>query len=141
MMERRARKEVVRPEEDKDKWYWLSHPVESYLRGQGLKFVKRFDANTYLRIIDAWQRYDLLKDTNKKTFRSVFRPCRDQKHLVFSIESDACYYPEQQDELCDALKSAEVQYQHITVHSEKGHDSFLIEPELFTPQIAFMLGR
>jgi hypothetical protein len=26
MMADRARREVVRPEEDKDKWYWLSHP-------------------------------------------------------------------------------------------------------------------
>jgi len=140
MMERRARAEAVVPDVDKDKWYWLYHPVESYLRGQGLKFVKRFDANTYLRIIDAWQRYDLLADTGKKNFRAVFAPCRKQRHLVFSIDSDACYYPAQQDELCQALKSAQVPYHHITVHSEKGHDSFLLEPELYTPHIAYMLG-
>ena len=141
MMENRARKEVVRPEEDKDKWYWLAHPVESYLRGQGFKFVRRFDANTYLRIIDAWQRFDLLKDTRKKNFRSVFQPCRGQRYLVFSIDSDACFYPHQQDELCRALKSAGVPYQHITVHSEKGHDSFLLEPELYTPHMVYMLGH
>jgi homoserine O-acetyltransferase len=141
MMENRARKEVVRPEEDKDKWYWLSHPVESYLRGQGLKFVNRFDANTYLRIIDAWQRYDLLKDTGKPNFRSVFSSCRDQQFLVFSIESDACFYPSQQDQLCHALKSADVPFQHITVHSEKGHDSFLLEPDLYAPHIAYVLGK
>ena len=141
MMESRARREVVRPEEDKDKWYWLAHPVESYLRGQGLKFVRRFDANTYLRIIDAWQRFDLLKDTGRKTFRAVFAPCRRQQYLVFSIESDACFFPHQQDELCDALKAADVPCQHITVHSDKGHDSFLLEPELYTPHISFMLNR
>jgi len=141
MMEKRARKEVIRPEEDKEKWYWLSHPVESYLRGQGFKFVKRFDANTYLRIIDAWQRYDLLKDTGKKSTRSLFIPCRNQTYLVFSIESDACFEPQQQDELCDALKSANVPFQHITVHSEKGHDSFLLEPDLYAPHIAYMLGK
>lgn len=141
MMERRARKEVVRPEEDKDKWYWLSHPVESYLRGQGLKFVKRFDANTYLRIIDAWQRYNLLQDTGKKNMKAVFKPCRKQKYLVFSIEGDACFEQQQQDELCDALRSADVPFQHHTVHSEKGHDSFLLEPELYSPHIAYVLGK
>lgn len=141
MMERRARKEVVRPEEDKDKWYWLSHPVESYLRKQGLKFVKRFDANTYLRIIDAWQRYDLLKDTGRKSIQAVFRRCRDQNYLVFSIESDACFEPRLQDELCDALRSADVAFQHLTVHSEKGHDSFLLEPELYAPHIAYVLNK
>lgn len=141
MMENRARREVVRADEDKDKWYWLSHPVESYLRGQGLKFVRRFDANTYLRIIDAWQRYDLLRDTGKSNYRAVFRPCRDQKYLVFSIDSDACFYADRQEELCQALKSADVPFQHITVHSEKGHDSFLLEPDLFTPHLAYVLGQ
>ena len=141
MMAERARKEVVRPEEDKDKWYWMSHPVESYLRKQGLKFVKRFDANTYLRIIDAWQRFDLLKDTGCATFSDVFKPCRHQKYLVFSIDSDACFYPDRQEELCQKLKGANVPFQHITVHSEKGHDSFLLEPDLYTPHIAFMLDK
>lgn len=141
MMSHRARKEVVRPEEDKDKWYWMSHPVESYLRKQGLKFVKRFDANTYLRILDAWQRFDLLQDTGKATYREVFRPCRHQKYLVFSIDSDSCFYPDRQDQLCQELKAADVTYQHITVHSEKGHDSFLLEPELFTPHIAYILNK
>ncbi len=140
MMSQRARKEVVRPEEDKDKWYWMSHPVESYLRKQGLKFVNRFDANTYLRIIDAWQRFDLLQDTGKSSFRDIFAPCRHQNYLVFSIDSDACFHPDRQRQLCRELKGAGVPFQHITVHSDKGHDSFLLEPSLFTPHIAYMLN-
>lgn len=135
----RARSEVVRPEEDRDKWYWLSHPVESYLRNQGFKFVKRFDANTYLRIIDAWQRFNLLTDTGKATLDDVFAACRKQRHLVFTITHDACFAPEQQEQQCRVLRKAKVPYQHITVHSDKGHDSFLIEPELYTPHIAYFL--
>lgn len=139
MMADRARREVVRPEEDKDKWYWLSHPVESYLRNQGFKFVKRFDANTYLRIIDAWQRFDLLKDTGKATYEEVFAACRHQRHLVFTIEHDTCFAPAQQEQQCRVLRKAHVPYQHITVHSDKGHDSFLLEPDLYTPHIAYFL--
>jgi len=139
-MEDRARNEVIRPEEDRDKWYWLSHPVESYLRGQGIRFVKRFDANTYLRIMDAWQRFDLLKDTGKATLDDVFAPCTKQKYLVFSIDSDASYYPEEQAHLCKVLKKARVPHQHITVHSTKGHDAFLLEPELFTPHVSYTLS-
>ncbi len=30
---------------------------------------------------------------------------------------------------------------HITVHSDKGHDSFLLEPELYTPHLAYTLRR
>jgi homoserine O-acetyltransferase len=139
MMEDRARKEVIRPEEDHDKWYWLSHPVESYLRGQGLKFVKRFDANTYLRIMDAWQRFDLLKDTGRTSLAKVFGPCRGQRYLVFSISSDDCFPISMQNEMCEELRKAGVHARHITVHSEKGHDSFLLEPDLYTPQIAHFL--
>jgi homoserine O-acetyltransferase len=29
----------------------------------------------------------------------------------------------------------------ITVHSEKGHDSFLLEPRLFTPHLVQVLAR
>lgn len=139
MMADRARHEVVRPEEDRDKWYWLSHPVESYIRNQGFKFVKRFDANTYLRIIDAWQRFDLLKETGKSTYEEVFAACVDQRHLVFTIEHDACFAPTQQEQYCRYLRKNRVPHQHITVHSDKGHDSFLLEPELYTPHIAYYL--
>lgn len=139
MMENRARREVLRAEEDKDKWYWISHPVESYLRNQGLKFVKRFDANTYLRIIDAWQRFDLLADTGKKSLDEAFRPCRKQDYLIFSISSDDCFAPKQQEEFCNVLERTRVPFRHITVHSDKGHDSFLLDPALFTPHIDYFL--
>lgn len=139
MMADRARREVVRPEQDRDKWYWLSHPVESYIRNQGFKFVKRFDANTYLRIIDAWQRFDLLKEAGRDTYEEVLATCAEQRHLVFTIEHDACFASAQQEQYCKALRKARVTHQHITVHSDKGHDSFLLEPELYTPHIAYFL--
>jgi homoserine O-acetyltransferase len=30
---------------------------------------------------------------------------------------------------------------HITVHSDKGHDSFLLEPALYTPHLSYTLRR
>ena len=39
-----------------------------------------------------------------------------------------------------ALKDAGVDNMRITVHSEKGHDSFLLEPELFTPHLSHALN-
>ena len=33
------------------------------------------------------------------------------------------------------LKKAGVPHRRITVHSDKGHDSFLLEPELFAPHL------
>jgi len=38
------------------------------------------------------------------------------------------------------LEAAHVPVTWITVHSGKGHDSFLLEPGLFTPHIAQILA-
>jgi homoserine O-acetyltransferase len=140
VMEARARGETVRKEEDL-KRYEISHPVESYMLHQGRKFVDRFDANTYLRIMQAWQRFDLVADTGAMDIQDVFSRCRDQRFLVFSIDSDVCSYPEEQAGLVRVLKDCGVPTQHITVHSDKGHDSFLLEPELFAPYLSFTLKR
>jgi homoserine O-acetyltransferase len=58
---------------------------------------------------------------------------------VFSIDSDFCFYPEEQAELVGHLEKSGVSVMHITVHSDKGHDSFLLEPDLYTPHIAWAL--
>lgn len=36
-------------------WYEMNHPVESYMLHRGVKFVRRFYANTYPRVLYTWQ--------------------------------------------------------------------------------------
>lgn len=132
-MEERARDEVVGNEFAGP--IRISNPLESYMWHQGQKFVQRFDANTYLRLMQAWQTSDLLGEAGASDFDELFATCGHQRHMVFSIDSDTCYYPEEQVALVAALKRAEVPARHITVHSDKGHDAFLLEPELFEPHL------
>jgi len=136
----RARTEVV-DRNARFKTYPLHYPVESYLLHQCQKFVKRFDANTYMLIIDVWQCYDLLKDTGAEDYKTLFAPCRHQKYLVFTIDSDVCFYPDQQEFMARTLTRCRVDCQRVTVHSDKGHDAFLLEPKLFTPHIDYALRR
>lgn len=136
----RARTEVVASAPPHG-WYQMNHPVESYMLHQGEKFVQRFDANTYLRIVDAWQWFDLLGENAATDYHEVFARCRDQEYLVFSIDSDLSFYPEEQAKMVHALKKARVPVMWITVHSDKGHDSFLLEPRLYTPHLAHALER
>jgi homoserine O-acetyltransferase len=108
---------------------------------QGEKFVQRFDANTYLRIVDAWQWFDLVAEAGARDFRELFARCQHQEFLVFSMDSDVSFHPQEQSKLVHLLKDAHVPVMWITVHSEKGHDSFLLEPRLFTPHLAQALNR
>ena len=137
-IEERAKVAIVQPETDIP-WYRISSVLESYMLYQGQKFVRRFDANSYLRIIDAWQQFDLFKDAKSSGAHPLFSRCRDQQYLVFSIDSDCCFYPDYQSEICAELKKADVPHLRLTVHSEKGHDSFLLEPKLYTPHLAYAL--
>ena len=141
-IENRARQDVIQPD-DVLAWYRVRDQFQSYMLHQGKKFVRRFDANTYLRIIDMWSRYDATSEGNAESPTELFGRSRDagQHWLVFSIDSDFCFYPEEQSELVKHLESAQVDVMHITVHSDKGHDSFLLEPNLYTPHIAWLLGR
>jgi homoserine O-acetyltransferase len=123
-IEERARKEIV------DHAY-VTHPVESYFWRQGQKLVIRFDPNSYLRIIDSWSNYDLVEDTGAESYVEALIPCRHQSWHVFTIDTDACFYPDQQAGLVAALKEAGVPVEWIQVTSPKGHDSFLTEPHLF----------
>lgn len=133
VLEKRARQEVLH-QDIAGQWYELSTPIESYMFYQGKKFAERFDANSYLRIMDVWQSYSLEAVTPE-----IFQGCEHQQYLVFSIDSDVCFFPEEQFDIVKALEAAEVPVKYITVHSNKGHDSFLLEPELYSPYIRFIL--
>ena len=139
-MEERARSEVV----DRDEtggYVQITNPLESYMWHQGASFVERFDANSYLHIMELWQTFDLLGQAGVESLDELLRRCRDQRFMVFSIDSDVCFYPDEQEELASALKRAGVPVRRITVHSDRGHDAFLVEPELFAPHLRDSLIR
>ena len=139
-LEDRARTEIVDHDEGPGT-YRLNHVIESYMWHQGRKFVERFDANSYLRIMHAWQTVDLLAEAGAQDHTELFDSSRHQRYMVFSIDSDVCYYPEEQETLAMHLALADVPYRRVTVHSDKGHDAFLVEPELFAPYLVDTLNR
>ena len=132
---------VIGPEADFS-YYNLNSNIESYMLHQGAKFVGRFDANSYLRILDMWQSFNIAADAGVNSVEEAFGRAKEQEHLIFTVSSDVAFYPEEQDELERILTAAGLSPIHITVHSEKGHDSFFLEPSLYTPHLAYFLeGR
>ncbi len=128
-------------EHDEFSWYKIQTPLESYILHQGRKFLRRFDANTYLYLIAGWTNYNLARDLKATDYNEVFKNCKHQEYLIFSINSDCCFYPEEQEYLRDKLISAEIKTEFIPITSEKGHDSFLLEPELYSKSIRTMLEK
>ncbi len=126
-------------EQDEFSWYKIRTPLESYILHQGRKFVRRFDANSYLYLVAGWTRFNLARDLGTTDYKEVFKACGHQQYLVFSIDSDCCFYPDEQEHLNNQLVSAGIETEFITIHSDKGHDSFLLEPELYAEPIRRML--
>lgn len=136
----RARDEIVRSEDGLTSYQPHSNQ-ESYMLHQGRKFTERFDANSYLRIVEAWQTFDLQRDFPGLSRVEIFHRAAQTRFLLYTIDSDVCFYPEEQEQMAAELKTAGVTHLRSTVHSEKGHDSFLLEPELYKAQLAHFLAN
>ncbi|MEE9368010.1 MAG: homoserine O-acetyltransferase [Pontiella sp.] len=128
-------------EHDEFSWYKIRTPLESYILHQGRKFLRRFDANTYLYLIAGWTNYNLARDYGATDYREVFKGCEHQEYLVFSIDSDCCFYPDEQENLYKELVGAGIKTEYIAVSSDKGHDSFLLEPDLYSEPIRKMIEK
>lgn len=94
--------------------------MRSYLRYQGEKINERFDANTYVRLTQAMNDYDLAQ--GRGDYPAVLQAIR-QRALVVSISSDQLYPPQEQRFLADHLPNAS----YAVLDSAEGHDGFLIE--------------
>jgi homoserine O-acetyltransferase len=108
---------------------------------QGTKFVNRFDANSYLQNMRAWHTFDLATEARVDNLDDLFTLSKNHRYMVFTIDSDVCFYPDEQDALVTHLKTVDVPHRRITVHSDKGHDSFLLEPRLFAPHLTDTLNN
>jgi homoserine O-acetyltransferase/O-succinyltransferase len=99
--------------------------VEGYLRYRGDNFVKRFDANSYLYITKAMDRFDLLAS---KKLSEVFRGVK-AKVLVIAFKSDWLYPTYQSQEILRACKMNGLDATFCEINSTYGHDAFLLEVE------------
>jgi homoserine O-acetyltransferase len=110
--------------------------VEGYLDYHGAKFVRRFDANTYLRLNKAMDLHDLGRGRGGvvPALQRVRCPV-----MVMSIRSDTLYPPYQQHELRDVLRTLGNRVGYYDIDSPDGHDGFLLEARQISPIVAAFL--
>jgi homoserine O-acetyltransferase len=103
--------------------------VESYLRHQGLSFVERFDANSYLYITRAMDYFDLAQPHDGNLARA-FAGVQSLFCLV-SFTSDWLYPTAESRRIVRALNAAGAPVSFVELESPFGHDAFLLDaPEM-----------
>jgi homoserine O-acetyltransferase len=113
--------------------------VESYLRHQGITFVERFDANSYLYLTRAMDYFDLAADYGG-ALANAFRGTQT-RFCVVSFTSDWLFPTPESRAVVHALNAAGARVSFAEIVTDKGHDAFLLEePELFAIVRGFLEG-
>ncbi len=103
--------------------------VESYLRYQGLSFVDRFDANSYLYITRAMDYFDLA-EAHGGSLAKAFAGSKARFCLI-SFDSDWLYPTAESRRVVHALNAAGAAASFVELSSPFGHDAFLLDaPEM-----------
>jgi len=111
--------------------------VESYLEYQGNKFVDRFDANSYLRITNAMDSYDV--EEQYGTVEAAMNQVKS-RFLVVALSSDWLFPPEQSIELSTALLKGGRRISYCILQAPYGHDAFLVDIEHLADVVSTFLG-
>ncbi len=113
--------------------------VESYLRHQGITFVDRFDANSYLYITRAMDYFDLAANHNGN-LADAFKDT-PVRFCVISFTGDWLYPTEENRRIVHALNSVAANVSFAEIESDQGHDAFLLdEPEFHRLLKGFLDG-
>lgn len=104
--------------------------VENYLQYQGDKFIRRFDANSYLYLTRAMDLYDLEEDWG--TLQNAFTRIR-AKVFLMSFTSDWLFPPAHAERMYGVLQELYKEVVWHNVNSPSGHDSFLVEYDKIVP--------
>lgn len=108
--------------------------VESYLDFHGNKFTRRFDANSYITLVEAMNSHDIGRDRGgiEEALTRV-----TARTLVLGIDSDRLFPVDGQHRIARGIPGTLDGDQAAVISSDFGHDGFLIETDV----VAHHLGR
>ena len=111
--------------------------IESYLRHQGLSFVDRFDANSYLYVTRACDYFDLAADYDGSLARA-FKGAK-ARFCVVSFNSDWLYPTSASRAIVHALNAGGASVSFVDIETDRGHDAFLLNvPEFIATSRGFL---
>lgn len=110
--------------------------VASYLDFHGNKFTRRFDANSYITLVEAMNSHDVGRDRGDidDVLARITAPT-----LVLGIDSDRFFPFVGQQRIARAVPGNIDGDDTVTLNSEFGHDAFLIESDIVGHHIRRLL--
>ena len=113
--------------------------IENYLRYQGLSFVDRFDANSYLYVTRACDYFDIAADYGGH-LANAFKSSKT-RFCVVAFSTDWLYPTSASRAIVHALNAGGASVSFVEVQTDRGHDAFLIEdPEFDATAHGFLEG-
>lgn len=112
--------------------------IEGYLDAQAGKFASSFDANCYLYLSRAMDRFDLSR--HGASLREIFERARLEAALVIGVESDLLFPLGEQARVASALREAGVKTEFAPLVCREGHDAFLVDTARFAVPIREFLA-
>ena len=112
------------------------YAVESYLDYHGNKFTRRFDANSYLTLVEAMSSHDIGRGRGG-TAQALARVTA--RALVLGIDSDRLFPVPDQQQIAAHLGTAIDGTTPHVISSPFGHDGFLIEDAIVGAQLRRLL--
>lgn len=114
------------------------YAVESYLDFHGNRFSRRFDANSYITLVNAMSSHDIARGRGQVAAALGSVTARS---LVLGIDSDRLFPVEEQHAIARHLSNGIDGADAVVITSEFGHDAFLIEHELVGAHLERLLQQ
>jgi len=134
--QQRFGREPIRADMQKGDPFTSEFAVQGYLETLAQRFVSVFDANCYLYISRAMDRFDLGAHGEPV---ALLRRAALEQALVIGVQSDLLFSLGEQQAVAELLKAAGAVTHFVSLPCIQGHDSFLIDLETFGREIRAFL--
>jgi len=137
--EQRFGRERIPAERKSGDGFAMDFEIESYLEAHANKFIGQFDANCYLYLSRASDLFDIAEHGG--SIKAGLARIDAPHSMVIGVPTDLLFPVKQQREIADALKLGDGEVEYVEIDSIHGHDSFLVDMDLFRPPIKAFFDR
>jgi homoserine O-acetyltransferase len=134
--QQRFDRQPIRADMKSDDPFASEFAVQGYLAALAKRWTNAFDANCYLYISRAMDRFDLAAHGDPV---ALFRRAGLAHALVIGVDSDLLFSVNEQRAVAGLLAAAGVATRFVPLGCLQGHDSFLIDLEAFGREIGAFL--